>query len=147
MSETRQPAPTIPTQRRAEPEVTGWVGWVFFAGIMMVTVGVVHAIQGLVAIFNSGYYVVPSSQLVVSVNYATWGWVHLIGGVVVAAAGVALFSGKTWARATAVVVAGLSALVNLAFISAYPWWAVIAIVLDVFVIYAVTVHGAEVRSV
>jgi len=65
---------------------------------------------------------------------------------VVALAGVALFSGSTWARATAVVVASLSAILNLVFVAAYPWWSLTAIAVDVLVIYAVTVHGAEAKQ-
>ena len=145
MSDIRQQT-TIPVQRQTEPTVTGWVGWVFFAGIMMVTIGVIHAIEGLVALFKSSYYLVPSRDLVVSVSYTGWGWFQLVAGVVVAAAGVALFSGRMWARVTAVVVASLSAIVNLAFMSAYPWWSLTALVVDVLVIYAVTVHGAEAKS-
>ena len=143
MSDIRQQT-TLPSQRRVEPEVTGWVGWVFFAGIMMVTIGVVHAIQGLVAIFNDGFLLVRSDDLIVSVNYTGWGWTQLVLGVVVAAAGVALFSGRTWARVIAVLAASVSILINIAFMAAYPWWSLTGIVLDVLVIYAVTVHGREI---
>ena len=75
------------------------------------------------------------------VDYNGWGWVHLIFGVVVACAGFALTRGETWARIVAVVVAVLSSIVNLAFMSAYPIWSVIMITICFFVIYAVTVHG------
>lgn len=152
MTETTRPeqqqgqAPTIPTQRRAAPQPTAWVGWVYFAGIMMVTIGAIHAVEGLVAIFRSGVYYVPASKLAVNVDYTGWGWFQLIAGLIVAAAGVALFTGAAWARVTAVAVAAISLVVNLAFIAAYPWWAIAAITLDVFVIYAVSVHGAEAKA-
>jgi phosphatidylserine synthase len=81
----------------------------------------------------------------VSTSYTAWGWFQLVVGVVVAIAGVALFSGSTWSRVTAVTVAGLSGIVNLMFMSASPWWSLTALALDVLVIYAVTVHGAEAR--
>ena len=50
-------------------------------------------------------------------------------------------SGKTWGRVVAVAVAMMSAIVNLAFLSAYPVWSTIMILIDVLVIYAVTAHG------
>ena len=140
MSDIRQQTP-IPVQRQSEQPVTGWVGWVFFAGVMMVTIGVIHALEGLVAIFRPAYFLVTDDRLVVAASYTGWGWVQLIAGIVVALAGVALFSGSTWARATAVVVASLSAILNLVFVAAYPWWSLTAIAVDVLVIYAVTVHG------
>ena len=48
-----------------------------------------------------------------------------------------------WARVVAVLVALLSALVNLAFLSAYPVWSTIMIAVDILVIYAVIAHGRE----
>jgi hypothetical protein len=138
---------SIPRQSsRAVPDPTGWVGWIFFAGTMMAMVGIFHVIQGLVAIFDDGYYVVGSSGLTVHATYTTWGWTHLIIGVVVFAAGLGLFSGLMWARVAGVLVATLSAIVNFAFIASYPFWSTIVIALDVFVILALTVHGREVKS-
>ena len=66
---------------------------------------------------------------------------HLLLGIVVACAGVALTRGATWARIVAVVVAVISAIINLAFMSAYPMWSVIMITIDFLIIFAVTVHG------
>ena len=127
--------------RRAER--TGWYGWIVFAGTMMLMLGAFHAVAGLVALFKDEYFLVGKSGLVVNVDYTTWGWVHIIFGVLVAAAGVALYVGAMWARVVAVGVALLSAIVNLAFLSAYPVWSAIMIALDILVIYAVTAHGAE----
>lgn len=126
--------------------MTGWVGMVAFAGAAMFVLGMFHVIQGLVALFREEYYQVGYSQLIVHVDWATWGWIHLIGGVVAMAAGIGLFAGQTWARAVAVLLAVISAIVNLGFLAAYPVWGVLMITLDVLVIWAVTVHGGEVRE-
>lgn len=130
----------------AGPEPTKWVGWIAFASIMMVMLGTFHMIQGLVALFRDQYYLVGKSGLVVSVNYTTWGWVELIFGAIVLGAGAALVSGRMWARVAATIVALVSAVVNLGFLSAYPIWAAIMIALDVMVIWAITVHGAEMKT-
>jgi len=126
---------------RTEAERTGWYGWVAFAGIMMVVLGIFHALMGLVGLFEEDYYLVGESGLMVNVDYTVWGWTHLILGLVVAAAGVALTRGETWARIVAVVVAVVSAITNLAFMSAYPIWSVIMITIDFLIIFAVTAHG------
>ena len=55
-------------------------------------------------------------------------------------------SRRVWARAVGVVVAVLSALLNLGFLAAYPVWALIMITLDVVVIMALTVHGSDIRD-
>jgi hypothetical protein len=135
---------SVPRQSsRRAPEPTGWVGWIIFAGTMLVMVGVFHVIQGLIAVFQDKYYLVGKNGLAVHVDYTAWGWTHIIAGVVVAAAGAGLFSGRMWARVVGVLVASLSALLNFGFIAAYPFWSTIVIALDVFVIYALTVHGRE----
>jgi hypothetical protein len=129
-----------------ETEVTGWVGWVGFAGFMMVLSGTFQAIGGLVGLFRDSFYVVNSDQLLVINNVHTWGWVNLIVGSIVLLAGISLFSGSTWARVVAVLLAMGSAIVNLVAISLYPIWAVTCIVLSVLVIYAVMVHGSELKN-
>ena len=76
------------------PEGSAWTGWVIFAGFVLIVVGCINAIQGLVAIFKHTVYVLPSSQLVVTTDYKAWGWTLLIWGIIMALAGLGLFSGK-----------------------------------------------------
>jgi hypothetical protein len=95
----------------------------------------------LMAIFQEDYFLVGEAGLMVEVDYTAWGWTHLLLGIIVACAGVALTMGATWARIVAVAVAVMSMLTNLAFMSAYPLWSVIMIAVNILVIYAVTVHG------
>jgi len=128
----------------AEP--TGWTGWIIFAATMMLMIGTFHAIDGLVALFRDEYYLVSKNGLVVHVNYTAWGWTYLIGGILMVAAGAALFAGQLWARIVTVVLALASAVLNMAFFAAYPWWSAIMITLDVLVVWAVTVHGSEMKS-
>lgn len=132
---------------RTAPQPTGWVGWIVFAATMMAVIGGFQMIQGFVALFKDSYFVVAKSGLAVEIDYTAWGWTHLALGAILLATGIALFSGRMWARVIGVIVAGLSALVNFAFIEAYPWWSAIVIALDVFVIWALTVHGQEMKSV
>jgi hypothetical protein len=141
-----------PTGQVPEPEYwvdnepTMWVGWIAFASVMMMLLGSLHAIQGLVALFQDEYYLVGKNDLVVHVDFTTWGWVQLIAGIVTAVAGGLLLAGKMWARVIAVVVAFGSALLNIAFLSAYPIWSMLMIVVDVLIIWAVTVHGREMKQ-
>ena len=136
----------LPRQDVQPTEMTAWVGWVFFAGAMMVMLGSFHVIEGLVAVFKDEVFLVGKSGLVVNVDYTVWGWVHIIGGLVIAGAGIALFSGRIWARTIGVIMAMVSAIVNITFLSAYPVWSAIMITLDILVIWALTVHGGELRD-
>jgi hypothetical protein len=138
---------TVPRQSsRQVAEPTGWVGWIIFAGTMMVMVGIFHVIQGLVALFQDDYYLVGKSGLTVHLSYTGWGWTHIIVGLIVAAAGLGLYSGQMWARVVGVVITMVSLIVNFAFIAAYPFWSTIVIAMDIFVILALTVHGREVKD-
>jgi hypothetical protein len=134
------------TDVRYDDERTGWAGWVVFGGVMLIMMGAFQVTMGLVALFNDGFYAVRSDGLVVDVNYNTWGWIHIIIGLVGVLVGVGLMAGNMAARIAGVVIAFLSALANLAFTSAYPVWSVLVIVLDVIVIYAIIVHGRELKG-
>ncbi|TXK42259.1 hypothetical protein [Nonomuraea sp. C10] len=128
------------------PQPTGWVGWVALAGIGMMILGCFQAFMGLVGIFNTDFYVVTANNLAIPVNYTFWGWFHLVMGVVVFLAGVAVMTGKTWGRVVGITLAALQALVNFAWLPAYPVWSTIVIVFDVLVIYALAVHGREMKA-
>lgn len=130
----------------APPQPTGWVGWILFAGIMLIIGGAFQAIAGFVAIFNDKYYVVPDRNLVLTVDYTAWGWVHLALGLLAVLAGFAVMRGRMWGRIFAVLVASVSAVVDLAFLNAAPFWNTIMIAVSVLVIWAVVVHGREVKS-
>ncbi len=129
-----------------EPDPTAWTGWVVFASFMMILLGCFQAIQGLVAIFDDGFYRVTESGLVVNVDYTVWGWTHLLLGALLIVAGAGVLAGNVLARSVAVVLAMLSALVNLVFIEAYPIWSILIITVDVLVIYALIVHGRELHD-
>lgn len=121
---------------------TGWVGWGYFASMMMMILGVFQVFAGLAAIFKPTYYVATENHLLVF-NFTTWGWISLVLGVIVFAAGLELLRGAMWARVLAVILAALSFVANAGFINAYPIWSIIMMVVDVLVIYALTVHGHE----
>ncbi|HEY6737928.1 MAG TPA: hypothetical protein VI076_03695 [Actinopolymorphaceae bacterium] len=128
------------------PAPTGWVGWIVFAGAMLVVLGLFQAMWGLAALFNSGFYAVSSSGLAVAWDFTAWGWAHLIIGVVAIAVGAALLAGQRWARFAAIFLAALSAFANFLTLPAQPVWATIMIAVDVIVIYAIAVHGNEMEE-
>ena len=147
MTDTGAAPGTARARGHDTPTATGWVGWVVFAAVIMMMAGGFHALMGLVALFRDDYYVTTSSGLALTFDYTQWGWTHLVLGAVVFAAGLGLFLGQTWARVVGVVLAVVSALANMLFIGAYPLWSITVITLDVLVIYALVVHGRELRAV
>jgi hypothetical protein len=132
--------------RRADRETSGWaVGFVLFAALMMILAGCFQAFAGLVAIFENEFYVATRNYLF-QFDATTWGWIHLIGGVLVALAGFGLLAGQTWARVVGITLAVLSAIANFLFIPYYPFWSLLIITLDIFVIWALATHGRDLRD-
>jgi hypothetical protein len=127
-------------------EATAWVGFIVFGGIMLLMMGSFQVIEGIVALVRDEYYLVTRNGLLVSMDYTAWGWTHLLIGAVAVLAGIGVLLGQMWARVAGIVVAVVSALANIAFLSAYPVWSAIVIAIDVLVIYALAVHGSEVKS-
>ena len=115
------------------------VGGYVFAGVVLIMVGCFQAIVGLAAILEDEFFVV-SPNYVFEVDATTWGWIHLLLGLLVAFAGYALFAARTWARVIGVTFAVLSAIANFFFIPYYPFWAILIISLDIWVIWALTRH-------
>jgi hypothetical protein len=121
------------------------VGLTLFAAVLMIMIGVFQAIQGLVALFNDTFYVV-GEEWIFQFDVTTWGWVHLLFGILVALAGVFVLQGAVWARTIGVILAALSALLNFIWLPYYPLWSIVLITLDVFVIWALTAHGRDITQ-
>lgn len=124
----------------------GWAtGGVIFAATMMIIVGVFQAFEGLAAIIDDEFYVVLPNYTF-DLDTTAWGWVHLIIGVLIALAGFYLFTGSAIAGGVAIALAGVSAINNFFFIPYFPFWAVLIIAIDVFVIWAIARSGILSRS-
>jgi hypothetical protein len=118
------------------------VGFILFAAVMMIMVGVFQALQGLIAIFENEFYV-ATRNYTFQFDATTWGWIHLLLGLLVAFAGYGLLSGQTWARVVAITLAVLSAIANFLWLPYYPFWSMLIIAVNIFVIWAVVAHGRE----
>src|SRR5687768_9494457 len=79
---------STPTTDYYESTASAWTGYIGFGAMMLVLIGSYHAVAGLVGIFKDGYYAVPTQDLLLTIDYTQWGWIHLIMGVL--AIGVAL---------------------------------------------------------
>ncbi len=118
----------------------GTVGLVVFAGVMMMLIGFFQAFTGLAAIIDDKYFVVGPNYAY-ELDITAWGWLHMIYGVVLLAAGWGVFSGATWARVVGITLASLSAIGNFFFIPYQPVWAILMIALAVLVIGALSAYS------
>jgi hypothetical protein len=125
-------------------ERSGWaVGFTFFAGFMMVMVGIFDMIEGLAAVFKKDFYAVTPNY-VFHFNVSTWGWIHMLLGLIILLAGLGVFTGAVWARTVGVIMAVIVAIANFAFIPIYPVFSIVIIAVCIFVIWALTAHGRDV---
>lgn len=122
------------------PEMGAMSGWLAFAGSLILLVGIFNIIEGLTSLFRTDYFIVGEGQLLVF-NFAAWGGIWLVLGVLQVVTGVGCMYEKTWARATGVVLAALVAIGHLAFLAAFPLWSLLVIALSVLVIYGLVVPG------
>jgi hypothetical protein len=121
-------------------------GWALFAVVVLLLAGCFQIVNGLIALFRSGTYEVGSKGLAIDVDYKTWGWVHLGLGLLAVLAALGLMRGHVWAAIVGVTLAALSAVAYLTFIPAFPALCLVVIALNVLVIFAITVHGGDLKD-
>ncbi len=106
------------------------------------TVGILQIFQGISALAKDDVFVV-GPEYVYQFDLTTWGWIHLILGIVVVLVGLALLTGAMWARVCAIIIAALSIIANFLWIPWYPMWSILIIALDIVVIWAVSTWETE----
>lgn len=116
-------------------------GWVMFAGVMMLILGVMNVIYGIAAIDSANFYVQDAKYVVSDLN--TWGWVLLAAGVVQFLAAIGIWLGSQLARWIGVIAAGLNAITQMLFIDSQPFLALALFSVDVLVIYGLIVYGGR----
>ncbi len=121
------------------------VGARYFAALLLLIAGLAQFFQGLTAVVHDNYYAIVNNY-VFSFSIATWGWIHLILGILLVLAGVCVLAGQSWARLLGAVLAALSAISLFAWLPYNPVGATILIALDVFVIWALLAHSPHQRS-
>jgi hypothetical protein len=99
-------------------------------------------ITGLSAILNDEYFVQVRGYAF-DLDLTAWGWIYLIFGLAMVATAVGLFRRAGWAEWVALFLVMLSALNNFFFIPYQPFWALLLIGLDVWVIWALTRSRAD----
>jgi len=119
-------------------------GWISFAGLVMIILGGLAFFEGLIAVFEDGYYVVSESgHLVFDVN--TWGWIMILWGIIIVLTGLSLMAGQGWARWVSILLVSLNVYAQLGFLgnSSYPLWSLIVLTLNIVVLFALVVRWDE----
>ncbi len=118
------------------------VGYAMFASVLLLMAGIFQFVAGLVAVVEDDFYVV-GTKWVFEFDVTTWGWIHMLIGLVLFLSGIGILSGNVLARTVGVIVAAVAAVANFLWLPYYPVWSIIMIFLAVAVIWALTVHGRD----
>jgi hypothetical protein len=120
--------------------VSPWAhGIAVFAGVIMIVGGAFQALEGLAGVVHDKWLVVAPSSIY-AFDLTVWGVIHLLVGLALVVIGVSLLRGQTWARVAGMIVAVVSAIVNFVWLPYSPWWAVMVIVVDFLVIWALAAY-------
>jgi len=130
MAQTYEPA-SRPAKSAYEIEGQGWV---LFAGIMILIVGIMNVVYGIAAIDRSTFFV-QDARYVVLHDLNTWGWVLLVVGAVQLVAAFGIWSRRGWGRWIGIISASGNAVIQLAFISSFPLASLALLAIDILVIY------------
>jgi hypothetical protein len=122
-----------------------WAGWIAFAGTMLLVIGAINIFQGIVALIDDEHVVATPNNFII-VDITGWGWTLLLWGLVMVAVGLGLLAGMTWARIVGIIVVGLHAIAQVAWIGAYPIWSLLMIALDTLVLFALTARWSAARE-
>ncbi len=110
---------------------------------MLIVAGTVQLLEGISAVAADDIVVV-GPEYIYQWNATGWGVVHIVIGALLVVVGIAFLRGRTWARLTAIVLTALSIVANFLWLPHNPWWSVLIIALDVFLIWALaTWHRSE----
>ena len=129
----------------SDTTVTGWTGWGVFASVLLLIAGIFDLIFGIAAIIGPNTTVVVADAGLFAVDVAAWGWWHIISGLALVLTSFFLYRGATWARVVAIILVILNAVGQLTLIDVQPWWSLAILAVDILVLYALTVHGRELK--
>ena len=126
-----------------------WSGWISFAAIVIIIVGVMDVLQGFMAIIKDEYIVDTPKGLAI-LDVTAWGWATLIWGALLILAGSGLLGGAGWARWLAIIGVAVNAVQQMAFLAnypqAYPLWNLLIVALNIVVLYALTARWQGYRD-
>jgi hypothetical protein len=115
-------------------------GRVRFAGVLVLLLGGFNLIQGVAAATREQTFAVTPDGLLVW-DYDGWAATWFVLGAVQVLVGLGILAGRQWARVVGIILLMVVAMFQIAFLVAFPLWAVLTIALAVTAIHALLVHG------
>ena len=121
-------------------------GWVMFAGVLLVMLGVLNCIEGIAAIGNAHFFSNNTHTHYIMGSLNAWGWTVLIIGVVQLAVGFGVFAKNQLSRWVGVIVLACNAVAQLLFIPAYPFWSLTLFAMNILALYGLVAYGKRISA-
>ncbi|GAA1935048.1 hypothetical protein GCM10009837_71110 [Streptomyces durmitorensis] len=117
-------------------------GGTMFAGVLMLVYGILGILEGIAGIAKDDVYA-RIGDYVYKFNLTTWGWIHLILGILLLVTGYGILKGTTWGKACGVALASIAIVVHFLWLPYQPIWALISIAIGIFVIWALCTDHSD----
>ncbi len=108
-----------------------------FGASMLAIIGICQVLQGITAVADDKIYV-TGIDYVYQFDVTAWGWIHIGIGVIAFAIACAIFADQTWGRIAGIGIAAAGAIMNFLFLPYYPFWSIVLIAFNVFVIWSLS---------
>jgi hypothetical protein len=110
-----------------------------FAGIVLATISVFEILEAIAALANDTVFV-RGLNYTYEFDVTTWGWIHLLIGLVGLGTAAGILMGQAWGGILGILIASISMISNFLFLPYYPFWAITIIAVDVLIIWALCRH-------
>lgn len=117
-------------------------GWILFAAIMFVIAASLNIIWGIAAVAESGFFVASASYILIT-DLTVWGWIAIGFGALELLAVLSIWRGGAFGRWFGILVAGLSIVLALMSMPAYPFWSLVLVAINMLVVYGLATYGGK----
>ncbi|MFE6071756.1 hypothetical protein [Streptomyces sp. NPDC056525] len=136
---------TAPRPPSSDARARGAAGGTLFAGVLMVVIGILDILQGIVAIAKDDVYA-RVGDYVFEFNLTSWGWTHVVLGILVGVAGAGILMGSEWGRMGGITLAVLNTVAQFLFLPYHPWWALFSMAISIIVIWALATDDTSFKK-
>lgn len=127
----------------ADTEVEQGSGWLLFAAIVLIVAGIMRIFDAIWAWSYDGVLPDEFQEALFGNDLDTYGWIWLIVGIVLVAAGASVMQQAQWARWIGILAGAVLAISAVWWLPVYPVWSLIYIFIGVFVIYGLAAYGGR----
>jgi hypothetical protein len=114
--------------------------------MLLILLGICQGVAGLVAVVDEDYFQnTGTAPVFLAIDQQTWGILQLALGAVAILTAAGLLTGRAVARVVASALVLLGGVLSLLAIGAYPLWSIVLVTVNVLVLYAIAVHGGEMK--